>query len=207
MSLTQWLSLVLVLILGAMSPGPSLAVVLGVTLRSGARAGYLAALSHGIGIMLYALLTVTGLAVIITRSPLLFLLLQVAGSLYLLWLGIGSLRGSGNAAGERADDSNENPALAGFLVAFLNPKVAVFMLALFSQFLSPGAGWEHKATMVVTALFTDAGWYLLMVSMFSREAFLKRLRASTALIDRVFGILISVVAVTVLVRAGLTYFN
>ena len=47
-------------------------------------------------------------------------------------------------------------ALDGFWIAFLNPKVALFMLALFSQFLSPGAGLLHKGIMVATITTTDA---------------------------------------------------
>ena len=81
-----------------MSPGPSLAVVLNSTLGGGQRAGYLTALAHGVGVALYGLLTVTGLAVLITRSPTVFIIIQVLGALYLIYLGVKSLRSSAGSA-------------------------------------------------------------------------------------------------------------
>lgn len=203
MNISQWFSLVVVLVLGAMSPGPSLAVILNATLRGGAGVGYQAALGHAVGIMLYALLTVTGLVLIIERWPALYLLLQGAGAGYLLWLGFNSLRGAA-ATGDTQESApaTPRPALAGFLVAFLNPKVAVFMLALFAQFLTPDAGWVHRGVMVATALATDASWYLLVAALVSRQRFLERLRASSAMIDRCFGILIIVLALVVLWRTA-----
>lgn len=61
MALSVWLSLALVCMMGAMSPGPSLAVVLKHTLSGGMKNGMLAALSHGIGVGLYAAASLLGL--------------------------------------------------------------------------------------------------------------------------------------------------
>jgi threonine/homoserine/homoserine lactone efflux protein len=202
----QWLSLVSILLLGVMSPGPSVAVVISSTLKGGSRAGYLTACFHGIGITLYAVLTVAGLAVLLAGAPLAFLLMQIAGGLYLIWLGIKSLRSKGGSlAGDDSAQSNHNPALAGFLVAFLNPKVAIFMLALFSQFLDPNASVQAKGVMVASAGLIDAGWYAFVVAMISRPSFLQRMRDSSQLIDRVFGVILIVVALTVLLRAVIEF--
>ena len=145
MSLEHWFALLSICLLGAMSPGPSLAVVLSSTLGLGRSAGFQTAWAHGAGVALYGLLTVTGLALIVTSSPGIFLALQVAGALYLIYLGTKSLRQAlGSAALEQDQVNVGNPATAGFLVAFLNPKLAVFMLALFSQFLDPTFGFKEK---------------------------------------------------------------
>ena len=202
MQLTQWLSLFSVCLLGAMSPGPSLAVVIKATLGGGHRAGYPAALAHGAGVGLYGLLTVAGLAVLITRSPRLFLALQVTGALYLLYLGFRALRSSG--AGQLLSTGTHrgrSAAVDGFLVAFLNPKLAVFMLALFSQFLEADTSNLQKAIMVATVGITDACWYALVVALLSRESFLEKLRSGASLIDRVFGIILIVLALSVLATA------
>ncbi len=202
MTVTAWLSLFTVCLLGAVSPGPSLAVVLRATLGGGQAAGVRAALAHGTGVGLYGLLTVTGLAVLLTRSPALYLGLQVAGALYLLWLGGKSLAGGGGAfATQSGPRSPHNPATEGFLVAFLNPKLAVFMIALFSQFLAPDFGLAEKAVMVVTVGLTDAGWYTLVACLLSRSALLSRLRANEVLIGRVFGVILIALALTVLGNA------
>ena len=204
MEFSHWLSLVSICFLGAMSPGPSLAVVLKSTLDGGKVRGYAAALAHGFGVALYGLFTVTGLAVLITRSPALFLAIQLVGAGYLIYLGIKSLRSAGQTSLESDTHSSEsNAAVQGFLVAFLNPKLAVFMLALFSQFLQPGFGVQEKGVMVATVGIADACWYSLIVTLVSRKTFLAKLQRSARIIDRVFGVTLIALALTVLLRAAL----
>jgi threonine/homoserine/homoserine lactone efflux protein len=199
---SHWLSLFSICLLGAMSPGPSLAVVLKSSLADSQRAGYITAVAHGLGVGLYGLLTVTGLAVLISRSPALFLTIQLIGGAYLVYLGVNSLRSSGNPdLKPTVDTRSHNAALRGFMVSFLNPKLAIFMLALFSQFLSPGADALEKGIMVVTVGVTDACWYSLIVALVSRKTFLKRLQRSAVLIDRVFGVILIMLALSVWLRA------
>lgn len=204
MSLAHWLSLLGICLLGAMSPGPSLAVVMRATLGGGRAAGYAAALAHGAGVGLYGLLTVAGLAVLVTGTPALYLALQVAGAAYLIYLGLGNLRGRRGTAPAAAPlrARARAQATSGFLVAFLNPKLAVFMLALFSQFLEPGFGLREKGLMALTVGVTDAVWYALVVSLLALPGFLDRLQRAAPLIDRCFGVILIALAVSVL-AAGL----
>ena len=88
MTLATWFAVVTICVLGAMSPGPSLALVLKQTLTGGRRNGVITALSHGIGVGIYAFLSILGLAAIITASPTAFSILQWGGALYLAWLGV-----------------------------------------------------------------------------------------------------------------------
>lgn len=200
----HWVSLFSICLLGAMSPGPSLAVVMNTSLHSGHRAGYVCALAHGAGVGLYGLLTVAGLAVLITSSPALFTFMQVAGAGYLIYLGIKSLRGGSGAMPTEghAPRDHRGAALSGFLVAFLNPKLAIFMLALFAQFLDPQAGVVEKGIMVATVGITDACWYSLIVALVSHPRFLERLQRSAKLIDQVFGVILILLALSVMLRAG-----
>lgn len=203
MELSHWLSLVSVCLLGAMSPGPSLAVVMNAGLHGGRAAGFACAVAHGLGVGLYGLLTVTGLAVVIARSPQLFLAIQLSGASYLLYLGLRSVSSNENPglSEESSTPSGRRPAVDGFLIAFLNPKLAVFMLALFSQFLRPGAGPLEKGIMAATVTVTDAGWYCLVIALITHKGFIGRLRNNAVLIDRVFGVILILLALTVLVRA------
>jgi threonine/homoserine/homoserine lactone efflux protein len=202
MALTHWLSLVSICLLGAMSPGPSLAIVLKSTVNGGVAKGYVSALAHGFGVALYGLLTVTGLAVLIARSPQLFLAIQLVGAAYLIYLGLQSLRSTGASEAEgNAPISGRSAAVEGFLVAFLNPKLAVFMLALFSQFLLPGFGLIEKSIMVATVGITDACWYALIVALVSRKTLMGKLQRSAQRIDQVFGVILILLAITVILRA------
>ena len=91
MSLAQWLPLALVCLLGAMSPGPSLAVVLRHSLAGGAPAGVLCGLAHGVGIFVWALLMISGLGALLVTQPAWFDALRVAGALFLLYIGTRAL--------------------------------------------------------------------------------------------------------------------
>ena len=202
MPFEHWLSLFAICLLVAMSPGPSLAVITGITLRAGAGPGYGAALAHGVGVGCYGLLTIAGLAVLISRLPAALVIIQLLGAAYLAYLGVQALRQA--AAPPRVFGQPGDPGhgwLSGFWIAFLNPKLAVFMLALFAQFLRPGAGLLEKGVMVVTVMATDAGWYTLAVTLVSRLARRTDLQARAPLIDRVFGVLLLALATSVALRA------
>ena len=83
MELHLWLSLVVICILGALSPGPSLALVIKNTLSGGSNQGYATAISHGLGVALYAAITATGIGLLIVQSPLLFSVIKYAGAAFI----------------------------------------------------------------------------------------------------------------------------
>ncbi|EED34258.1 transporter, LysE family [Luminiphilus syltensis NOR5-1B] len=190
----QWLSLFAVCLLGAMSPGASLAIVIANTMNGGRLAGIQTAVAHGLGVALYGVLTVSGFALIITQSPSLFTGIQVVGSVYLLWLGVSALRTS-TAGGVESSRGG-----SGFLIAFLNPKLAIFMLAVFSQFLSVSADTTEKALMVATVGLTDAAWYAIVAMLVSQRSIMPWLEARYSTIGRLFGAILIVLGVSVLVR-------
>jgi threonine/homoserine/homoserine lactone efflux protein len=201
-SLYGWLSLASVCLLGAMSPGPSLAVVVSQTLTGGTRLGLCAALAHGLGVAIYALAWVSGLALMVSASAGLFSLIQWAGALFLLYLGIKSLRSTGSVPGATTTtpgDSAASAMLAGFTVAFLNPKLAIFFLALFSQFVEAGASPGEKALMVLTVGGIDGLWYASVSLLLGKTGVLERLRSSQRIIDRVFGIILILLAIRLVV--------
>lgn len=138
-----WLLLALTLFAGAASPGPSLALVIRHTLSAGRGAGLRVAVAHGLGVWLYALAVVFGVATLLTHLSGMMLALQFAGMVFLCYLGAGMIRSGWKAS---SDASLNSPAVNGidtgsyfrdgFLIVFLNPKIMVFFLAVFSQFLT-----------------------------------------------------------------------
>jgi len=192
MALDHWLALCAVCWLGAASPGPSLAVVAAATLGDSRRAGFAAALAHGAGVGLYALATVTGLALLLAGAPRLLLAIQLLGAAYLAFLGQRALRSPLTFA--LGSGATGHPGRDGFLIALLNPKLALFMLALFSQFLAPGAGWGQKLVMVGTAAGVDALWYSLVVLLIGAPAVRTRLERGGGWLGRGFGVLLLALA-------------
>lgn len=184
-----------------MSPGPSLAVVVKHTLHGGAPAGVAAGAAHGFGVALYAVAVVSGLALVITTSPTLFAALQYAGAAFLAWLGYKSLTSKDNGLAPEDADTAGRPATEGFAVAFLNPKLAIFFLALFSQFLDTSASLADKALMVATMGIIDGAWYCGIALLLSRPALLPRLQSARTKIDRVFGVILLALAVRIVLPA------
>jgi threonine/homoserine/homoserine lactone efflux protein len=194
MSLSAWLTIVSICLLGAMSPGPSLAVILRHTLRGGRRNGYLAALAHGFGISLYALLCISGLAFVITTNQALFEALQWAGAAYLLWLGYKGLTARPGSELPEHEHLNGSAVREGFLVVFLNPKIAVFFIALFSQVIGPETSLTAKLVYATTAAVIDAGWYLLVAWLMSAPRWLDKLQKNAVWLERIFGVVLIALA-------------
>ena len=187
MSFPEWFSLLSICLLGAASPGPSLALVIRYTLISKA-AGLRVALFHGLAIGCYAVLVVIGLGALIAQSPLLFRGLQLAGAAYLVWLGVQLLRTTATPSGEKVEQGSAEHALRdAFIIAFANPKIALWFLALFSQFISVQHSNIAYLQMVLTVGGVDALWYSLVALLLARSRLLDWLRHHPEAMDRLMG--------------------
>ncbi|MDN3680965.1 LysE family translocator [Vibrio tapetis subsp. quintayensis] len=202
MTLTVWLSLFIVCLLGAMSPGPSLAVVAKHSLAGGRTNGIAAAWAHAFGIGIYAVISLVGLAVVLQQSELLFKSISLAGAAYLAYLGVNALRSKGGVAAklEGGDETSVmQSAREGFLISILNPKIALFFIALFSQFVALGNELSSQLIIVATPLLLDGLWYTLITFVLSSSRVVERIRARAVLIDRLSGIFLILLAVRVVV--------
>jgi len=202
-----WLSLALICVMGALSPGPSLAVVVKNTLFGGARQGYATAISHGTGVALYAAITALGIGVVIVQSPILFSIIKYAGAAFLAYLGVKALlsKKQNLDLDESAENEPSNAQVIngwrdGFLIAFLNPKLAIFFLALFSQFVDANASFEQKIIMVSTVGIIDTLWYLIIAFMISRGPVLEKLKQNSHIIDKITGSFLILLAARVVIN-------
>lgn len=202
MSVAGWFSLAAVCLLGAMSPGPSLAVVVRHALAGSRLAGVTCAAGHAFGVGLHALLSALGLAALLAAVPVVYGGLVVAGALYLAWLGIGALRGNTPGAGgpDRVTPGPASAARDGLLIALLNPKIAVFFVALFSQFVRPGAGPGEVFVLWATATGIDGAWYALVAVALTGRGLVERLRGQARRVDLATGILLLGLAAWTLVQ-------
>ena len=127
MNIFVWSQLALVCLLGAMSPGPSLAVIIRNSITYNRLAGIFSSVGHGLGIGLYATIAVVGLGVIIQTYVNLFFIIQVIGSIFLAGLGLIFIFKSNNKVEIDQPTVNTNSFLQGFLIAFLNPKILIWL--------------------------------------------------------------------------------
>lgn len=200
MTFSDWLSLFAVALLGAMSPGPSLAVVVRNTLGGGRFNGVLTGWSHACGIFVYALLTVLGLAVVLEKIPILFHCIGIAGACYLAWLGWKALQSRGGISATLNEGKRQRPLEAmrdGIMISAFNPKIGLFFLALFSQVVSQDTSTAGQILTVLTPVITDGSWYTFVAVVVSSGKILEILRSRAVLIDRITGVVLIAVAVKI----------
>lgn len=193
MTFSIWLSLFVVCLLGAMSPGPSLAMVLKHSLAGGKLNGLATAWAHAAGIGIYACLSLLGLSIILHKAEWLFLTISYAGAAYLAYLGWKALR---SPEGELQQLDRRDPvplkvsARDGFMISILNPKIAIFFTALFSQFVEVGHGIFSQGVLIATPLLVDGLWYTAITILVSNPLVYNKMKAKSRLIDRVSGVVL-----------------
>jgi len=199
LSLIAWLTLCGVCLAGAMSPGPSLAVVVQSSLSSGRRAGVIVAISHGAGIFIWAMLTAGGVGLVLAGWPEVYGLLRLMGSLFLVYLGIRNFKSNTNSGEPDLLEHGPTirPLIDGFLIAITNPKIALFFLALFSQFVRVDADLSEKVLMAATAAIIDALWYSAVALLLSNSKLTNHLVRKKRTIDRIFGVILISLAISI----------
>jgi threonine/homoserine/homoserine lactone efflux protein len=196
MSLNDALLLAFVCLCGAMVPGASLIVVLNSAVSSGTRHGLIASWSHALAVGLYALLTTMGLAALLITVPAVVVGVQILGAIFLVYMAVDLLRAPTVDFESAGSKAGYQSAARGFLVAFLNPKLAIFFLAVFSQFVDVEAGLAKQFLMALIALVVDGVWYSLVVLGVSR--FPAFLQSHNQFFNRLFALVLLALAVRLL---------
>ena len=162
MSLFVWFQFALVCTIGAMSPGPSLAVVIRNNINYNRIAGIMTSIGHGLGIGVYATLAVFGLGLILQTNQTLFLLIQILGLIFLFFLGLLFIFKKQSEEKHNDDQNQLNSFLQGFVIAIINPKIIIWFTAIYSQFISIEANIIFNLILILTASIIDALWYIIV---------------------------------------------
>ena len=193
-----WIALGTVFVLGAMSPGPSLAVVLRNTMVGGRRQGVMTGIGHGLGFGIYAFLSAAGIATALSVHESTEMILKWGGISLLLWLGFNFLKSAMAEANEKSE-SNHGPSdragfMQGFAIALLNPKILAWMLALYAPFIEKNISTETLLGMGLLGMLIDGTWYVTVATVLSRGEGVSKLRAQAHRIDAAMGILMFIFA-------------
>lgn len=170
-----WSQFAVVCIIGAMSPGPSLAVVIRNNINYNRVAGILTSIGHGLGIGVYATLAVLGLGLLLQTNQTIFLLIQILGLIFLFFLGLIFIVKKDSQKEIEENHNQLNSFLQGFLIAIINPKILIWFTAIYSQFISLEATIVFNIILVLTASIIDAIWYIivsLLINVFGVKNFL-----------------------------------
>jgi threonine/homoserine/homoserine lactone efflux protein len=142
------------------TPGVATALVIRSTLRGGRRAAFATTLGNSAGVMAWALAAAIGIAAVVAASVTAFTIVKIAGAVVLLLLGLHSLLAGHEVPARAATPPSRSAFRDGLVTSVANPKLAVFFVALFPQFVP-----EHHAVlplavaMAAIIVMLDIVWY------------------------------------------------
>jgi threonine/homoserine/homoserine lactone efflux protein len=190
-----FLSIALIHLMAAISPGPSFVMTVRTAASDGLRTALGVAAGLGVGAVIWALAALFGLHLLFQLAPALLLAFKLAGAAFLLWIALQTWRHAREPLPAPGVAATARGALGGFRLGLLtqlsNPKPAVFFGAVFVGLVPPGSSAAALALLLLVLFVDETLWYALVARVFSLDrARAAYGRAKTA-VDRVFGGLIA----------------
>ena len=201
MTLITFTQVFVVCLLGAMSPGPSMALVINNAVFKGRHNGILTSLGHGIGIAVYATFAVLGLGLIIKTNIYIFNSLKILSIIFLIFIGFKSIINKEKLILE-TNNTKENTIsfLQGFGIAILNPKIFVWFVAIYSQFMSINNNLFFNIHLISIAGIIDAFWYIILTIAVTTKSALDFFQKRIYLIQKIQGFFFITIGLTLLIR-------
>jgi threonine/homoserine/homoserine lactone efflux protein len=194
MTFFLWSQFAIVCLLGAMSPGPSLALIIRNSINFNRSSGIIASIAHGLGICLYATVTVIVLEFILRNSEIIFFVIQICGSLFLIILGLIFIFKKNNENQNDTYQIHSSSFAQGFIIAIINPKILIWFTAIYSQFIDINSTFLNKTILVLTPSIIDAIWYSLVSILVTGYGLKEILNNKKFMIQKIIGILLIIIA-------------
>ncbi|CAH0343262.1 LysE family translocator [Rhizobium sp. CECT 9324] len=159
------------------SPGPNGALIVKTVSTSGVPAGFANIAGFFSAFWIHGTFSILGLSVIVMQSAMAFAVVKYIGAAYLLWLGLKALyeaafyrERQGGGTSQPRPKSLKHAYLEGLLTNGLNPKVSMFYLAVFPQFMSHDGGHVLVAAYMLVAIHStiNIAWFSLVILLLSR---------------------------------------
>jgi RhtB (resistance to homoserine/threonine) family protein len=179
-------------LLAVMSPGPDFLIVTHNSLLHSRKVGLFTAFGIVLGTMIWIAASIGGISVLILKTVLVFNAVKLLGALYLVYIGIQSLRSKGiSAKGAVAKGRQAVGHWAGFRKGILtnlpNPKVAVFFVSFFSVIIDPQTPVLTRVMYGLEISLIALVWFSLVSTMLSTERIKKTFQRWSAWVDRITG--------------------
>ena len=188
MTLITFAQVFMVCLLGAMSPGPSMAVVINNAIFKGRYNGILTSIGHGIGIAIYATFAVLGLGLIIKTNVFIFNGLKILSIIFLIFIGLRSILNKEKLNLEKKTIKDKTISfLQGFSISIFNPKIFVWFVAIYSQFMSIENKFIFNVYLISIAGIVDACWYIILTFAVTTASALKLLQTKLNIIQKIQG--------------------
>ena len=200
MTFFVWSQFAIVCIAGAMSPGPSLAIVIRNNVNFNRLAGILTSIGHGIGIGVYATLAVLGLGLILQTNQTVFMIIQIIGLVLLFLFGLMFVFQKNKQDKKEEKQNQLNSFLQGFTIAIINPKILIWFTAVYSQFIAIDASFYFNSILVLTASLIDAIWYIIVSILVTGYGLKNLLIEKKLMIQKTTGIVLIIISLMLFYR-------
>ena len=201
-----WVQFATICIVGAMSPGPSMALIIRNSIKYGRLSGILSSVGHATGVGIYAAVSVAGLQIILINNIFLFNAIQLCGSIFLLILGILFLRDTKHKLTIEGEQKSVNSFMQGFAISILNPKILIWFAAIFSQFIEISSTNFVKLAMVLIASSIDGLWYIILTIVVTGYGLKQFLENNTKIIQNISGVVLIFISIIILHKTLSPYF-
>lgn len=184
----------LITLLAVISPGPDFAVILRNSLQYGRRPGLATAAGIASGVSVHVLYTLLGLGYILAEALWILEGMRYLGAGYLIWLGMSAFRSA--KKGHRAAQYAFSPATLSLWIAFrdgavcnaLNPKTALFFIALFSQVVDPSTPMVAQVGLGLFIALAHWLWFSTVAVMLTHERFERLIGQAKGTLERLVGV-------------------
>ena len=201
MSLLIFLKIFAVCLLGAMSPGPSMVVVINNAIFKNRLNGILTSIGHGVGIGIYALFAVLGIALIIKTNLYVFNVIKFLSIIFLVYLGVNLMITNDKL---EFDGKNINSGFTSFLqglsISLLNPKIFIWFIAIYSQFMSVDNDMIFNTILILTASIIDAIWYVILTLLVTTNIALDFIKDKSVLLQKFVGSVFIIIGALLLIE-------
>lgn len=190
--LDDWLTVFVAGCLVIMAPGPNFFMTVRNSVIRSRRSGLFTALGIATGDGIHIALWLVGIGVLISRSILLFTVIKWLGAGYLLYVGLQSIKAKPHQSGDRSTSPSTGFSAraafrSGLLTCLLNPKVALFLLALFTQIIRPGTPLIEQIIYGSTIVGIELLWLIFVATVMSQGTIQRLFLSISHWFERVMG--------------------
>lgn len=195
----------LIAVLVTITPGPGTAAIMRLAVRDGRPTALSAVVGNSVGLLTWAVLSAIGVSSLIIASEVAYTVLRIGGAAFLIVLGVRSLlllgtSEFGTLTTTTADETHRRRTgwQIGLVTSLSNPKLAIFFVALFPQFLTPGtAVLPASMLMAVVVVALDLVWFGSIIYLLDRATALLRPHVQR-IMERIIGGTLVVIGTTLL---------
>lgn len=200
------LTVVILFLLGLVSPGPNFFVVVQSSLNCGRFAGFVTGLGAATGDALYASCGLFGVAKLIETSGRVMMTIKFLGGLYLIWIGVRMLlrraaNGQYHGSQARTHNSLIRHYARGLATDLSNPKTIVFFASIFAVTVQPETPGVVRLTMLVGIILTSITWRFFLSLVFATALIRAAYQRSQHHVERIFGAILCLFGAHLLKRA------